>query len=400
MLQVVPSTVDAEGTYSISKSWLFRYSLDGHEHRIGLGPFDKLPLNKARVKADGLREMVDQKIDPLERKREQRDERERKRKARKGVTFRQCAEQYIAAHAPGWKGKLYKDQWEDTLERFVYPVVGEMHVAKVDEALVLQILEPIWNEKTTTAKVLRARIARILGWAAAKPRCYRPAGPNPATWRDNLQHSLAKPDEVSPVEHHAALDHEKVPAFITALRKDPGTAARALEFMILTAVRTGEVRGAIWAEIDLEKRLWTIPQERMKMRGKQDRGDHVVPLSDAAVAILEAIRGDEIPDWNALVFKGRFGTRLAEGGLRCVCRRIDPTITVHGFRSTFSDWAGDETDASEETREFCLAHVKKGVAAAYRHKKSVAKRRALMQQWADFCNGVASDNVVLLQQTA
>ena len=264
------------------------------------------------------------------------------------------------------------------------------------KAHILQILQPIWKTKTTTAKGLRARIATVLDYAASKD--YRPREGNPAAWEGNLAFDLAKPSRVRPKRHRPALDYEKIGAFIVKLRKDPGTAARALEFTILTAARSSEVRFARWSEIDLERRLWTVPAARMKMRGDPERGDHIVPLSDAAVAILTAIKGDEPPDPDELIFKGRFGTRLAEGGLRCACNRINPDIAVHAFRSCFSDWVGDCTDVSEETREFCLAHVKRGVAGAYRHKTAVEKRRVLLQQWADYCNNVVADNVVPFKQ--
>jgi integrase len=195
---------------------------------------------------------------------------------------------------------------------------------------------------------------------------------------------------------------------MAALKADPGIPARALEFAILTASRTKEVRFAVWGEIDLGKRLWTIPAARMKMRDKQDRGDHIVPLSDAAVEVLTALKGNRVPDPTELIFTGRAlraeanspGRRLGSRTLLAVVKRIKLDVTAHGFRSTFMDWSGDKTNVEEETREFCLAHVKSGTAAAYRRETAIEKRAVLMAMWADFCNGIGVDNVVPLKRTA
>jgi integrase len=400
LLQITPSKPRLDGTYAVSRSWLFRFSLDGREQRMGLDPLDRLPLNRARVKALALQEQVDQKVNPLDEARRQRHERERKREARKAgaKTFKACAEAYIAAQEVGWTSSVYRRQWKDTLARFAYPVIGDLSVADVTKAHVLQILQPLWATKTTTAKGLRTRIATVLDYAAAQN--YRPREGNPAAWEGNLAFDLAKPSRVRPKRHHPALDYENISQFMAKLRKEPGAAARALEFAILTASRSGEVRFAKWSEIDLERRLWTVPAVRMKMRGDPERGDHIVPLSDAAIAILMAIKGDETLGPDELIFKGRFGARLAEGGLRCACNRINPDIAVHAFRSCFSDWVGDCTDASEETREFCLAHVKRGVAGAYRHKTAVEKRRVLLEQWADYCGTTEPANIIPLKRTA
>jgi integrase len=399
-LQVTPSKVATDGTYGVSRSWLFRFSIDSRERRMGLGPIDRLSLDKARIKAMALRELVDQKIDPLDQKRHERDERVRKHAARKvtSKTFRQCTEEYVAAHKDGWSGKVYRDQWARSLEIYAYPIIGDFPVSDIDEALVLQVLEPIWRVKITTAKRLRDRIARVLGFAAFKG--YRPIGPNPAAWIDNLAHALPKPSQVRPTRHHRALDYKKVGSFMTRLREYPGACARALEFAILTASRTGEVRLAKWSEIDLEQRLWTVPVGRTKMRRDEERTDYIVPLSAAAVSILETIKGDGESDPNGYVFIVRFGTRIAESSMLRVCQYLNPNITPHGFRSCFSDWAGDETDAAEETREFCLAHIMRGTASAYRRKTAVKKRAVLLQQWADHCAVVEGSNVAALKRSA
>jgi integrase len=399
-LQVTPSKPRADGTYSVSRSWLFRYSLDGCERRMGLGPLDRLSLDRARIKALALRDLVDREIDPLEQKRQERDDRLRKQTARKvqNKTFRQCTEEYVAAHKDGWGGTVYRSQWARSLEIYAFPIIGDLPVTEIDEALVLQVLKPIWSVKITTAKRLRDRIARVLGFAMFSG--YRPLGPNPAAWVDNLAHALPKPSQVRPTHHHPALDYKKVGEFMVRLRKYPGSCARALEFAILTASRTDEVRSAKWSEIDLQQQRWVVPIGRTKMRHDDERADYIVPLSDAAVAILEAIKGDETPDPNDYIFIGRFGTRIADSSMLRVCQSLNPKITPHGFRSCFSDWAGDETDASEETREFCLAHIKHGTAGAYRRKTAVEKRAVLLQQWADYCSIVQSDNITPLMRTA
>jgi integrase len=271
-------------------------------------------------------------------------------------------------------------------------------VTAIDEALVLQVLEPIWRVKITTAKRLRDRIARVLGFAAFKG--YRPMGPNPGAWIDNLAHALPKPSQVRPTRHHRALDYKKVGAFMARLREYPGACARALEFAILTASRTDEVRSARWSEIDLEQQLWIVPIGRTKMRRDEERTDYIVPLSTAAVNVLKAITSDDNPDPNGYIFIGRFGTRIAESSMLRVCKYLNPNIVPHGFRSCFSDWAGDETDAAEETREFCLAHIKRGTAGAYRRKTAVKKRAVLLQQWADHCAIIEGSNVTDLKRSA
>jgi integrase len=398
MLQIVPGKV-VDGQYSVSKSWLWRYSRDGIERRLGLGSFDKIPLKRARVKAEALQDQLERGIDPKTAKEEQKAERRRAYQPKIGCkTFRQCAEEYVNAHKGGWSSTVYRAKWKRSLEIYAYPVIGDLPVTRIDEALVLRVLEPIWKAKIATAKRIRDRIARVLGFAAFKG--YRPMGPNPAAWIDNLAHALPKPSQVRPTRHRPALDYRKVGEFMVRLREYPGSRARALEFAILTASRTDEVRSAKWSEIDLEQRLWTVPIDRTKMRRDEERSDYIVPLSTAAASLLETIKGDSDPDPNDYIFIGLFGTRIADSSMLRVCKYLDPSICPHGFRSCFSDWAGDETDASEETREFCLAHIKRGTAGAYRRKTAVKKRAVLLQQWADHCAGVEGSNVTSLKRSA
>jgi len=268
LLQVAPSTVDAKGDYSTSKQWLYRYSLDGHERRYGLGPFDPankagMNLDRARIKAMLLREQVAQGIDPLERKHEQREERERKRLARRttGKTLQEVAEEFIAMQAPRWSTGV-TDQWRDTMKRLVYPFIGKIPVAQVTDEDVLRVLEPLWaRNATNTGREICKYLYRIFGYAIA--RKYRTLA-NPAVWKNGLEHALAKPRKAEP---RPALDYRHMPAFMAKLRQEPGDNARCLEFVILTGVRSNEAREATWGEIDLAERTRTIPKKRMKMRG-------------------------------------------------------------------------------------------------------------------------------------
>jgi integrase len=338
MLQIVPGKV-IDGQYAVSKSWLWRYSRDGIGRRLGLGSFDRIPLWRARVKAEALQDQLDRGIDPKTAKQEQKAERRRAYQPKAGSkTFSQCTDEYVVAHKDGWTGADYRERWKRPLEIYAYPLIGELPVTAIDETLVLQVLEPVWRVKITTAKRLRDRIARVLGFAAFKG--YRPLGPNPAAWRDNLAHALPKPSQVRPIHHYPALDYRKVGEFMARLREYPGSCARALEFAILTASRTGEVRLAKWSEIDMEQRLWTVPIGRTKMRRDDERTDHIVPLSTAAMDILKAIKGDDETDPNDYIFIGRFGTRIADSSMLRICKYLDPSIVTHGFRSCFSDWAG------------------------------------------------------------
>ena len=218
-----------------------------------------------------------------------------------------------------------------SLEQDVFSKIGHLPVADIDEALVLQVLEPIWKKKTKTARDIRARIAKVLGYAAAKG--YRPRGPNPAAWRDYLEHSLPKPSSIAQLKPHPALPYKEVGAFMAELRKNKWIAARALEFLILCASRTGEVRFAKWSEIDWHNRLWIIPKARMKMRRNGWCPDHVVPLCDTAMAVLKALKGGGESDPNGYIFAGRTGP-VADNGLMIACWRIHEDITVHGFRSS------------------------------------------------------------------
>jgi integrase len=392
---------------TIHKTWIFRYSVEGRDRQLSLGSFPDVSLGEARDDADAQRKLRRQDIDPIAERRRLAEVKKADQAAQKAAaaleaarskTFQTCAEEYIAAHESKWSSPAYRAQWKSTLAAYAYPVIGQVAVADVTSEMVLQVLRPHWSTATATMKKLRARIAKVLGYAACKG--YRSNGPNPAAWVDGLEHPLPAPSEIAPTKHHAALKYEKIGAFMAELRKDERISAKALAFAILTCARSHEVRFAPWSEIDINKRLWTIPVERLKMRREEDRPPHTVPLSAAACAILKGIKGDRTTEPDDLIFAGRTGRRLADNALRKAARRIDPTISAHGFRSTFKDRAGDRANAPDEVSEFCLGHVKTGLAAAYRRRTAVEKRRELMGLWADYCDVIEGDNVTTFKRSA
>jgi integrase len=357
------------------RSWLFRYKLNGKARAMGLGPFGLVSLAEAREKARTARKLLLEGIDPLDAKAAKR--RQATIAAAKAITFKDCAERYIKSHSAGWRNPKHKAQWSATLETYAYPVFGNLAVADVDTGLVLKALEPIWATKPETASRVRSRIEVILSWA--KVRGYR-EGENPARWRGHLDQTLPARHKVRKVQHHAALPQAELPAFMIELRKRDGVAARALEFAILTAARTGEVIGATWDEIDLDEKIWIVPAERMK--GKER---HRVPLSDQAIALLNELPRVEGSDH---VFPGSRDKRpLSNMALLMMLRRMDrDDLTVHGFRSTFRDWAADTTGYANEVVEKALAHVVPyATEAAYRRGDMLERRRPLMDDWAAYC---------------
>jgi integrase len=308
------------------------------------------------------------------------------------MTFRQCAEAYVAAHKAGWRNAKHARQWTSTLATYAYPVFGSLPVQRIDVGLVMKVVEPIWQTKTETAGRLRGRIENVLDWAST--RGYR-QGDNPARWRGHLENLLPKRGKVRKVRHHPALPYQEIGTFMAALRSQEGIAARALEFAILTAVRTGEAIGAVWDEIDLRAKTWTIPAERMK-----GGLAHRVPLSDAVVAIVESMK----PLANArFVFPGtRAAKPLADSALADALKRLArDDLTVHGFRSTFRDWAAETTAFPREVAEMALAHVVGNkVESAYRRGDLLEKRRLLMDAWATYCDIAGSTNVVQIRRAA
>lgn len=336
---------------------------------MGLGPVDTVSLAGAREAAAEARKLVRESIDPVTKRRTDRI------RAEGILTFRECAEAFIQAHEKGWKNSKHRQQWRNTLQTYVYPVFGDLPAGEVDTVHVLRVLEPIWHRKTETASRLRGRIERVLDWA--KVRGYR-EGENPARWRGHMDALLPAKGRVQTVRHHPALPWQDMPQFMMDLRQRNGVAACALEFAILTAARSGEVRGARWEELDIEARTWIVPAERMK-----GRRTHRVPLSDAALAIISCMpRLMSSP----YIFAGARGGELSDMALTAVLRRMGVEVTVHGFRSTFRDWAAEATAFPREVAEEALAHILANkVEAAYRRSDLFDKRRRLMEAWAAFC---------------
>jgi integrase len=357
---------------------------------MGLGPVHTVPLAKARQKAHECRNLRLEGLDPIGER--QAGKLKAKLEAARAMTFRQCAEAYINAHERSWKNKKHAAQWPSTLEAYAYPVFGDHPVHTIDTGIVLRAIEPLWHTKTETASRLRQRIEAILDWAAT--RGHR-QGDNPARWRGHLENVLPQRAKVQKVRHHAALPYGQLAEFMAALRAEKGLAAFALEFLILTATRTGEALGARWDEIDLSERVWTIPGDRMKA-GKE----HRVPLSEPALAVLTQF---DTEDSGEFVFPGaKPGKPLSDRAMRALLERMGHTdLTVHGFRSTFRDWAAERTHFAREVVEQALAHsLPDKVEAAYRRGDLIEKRSRLMDSWAKFCEQSAQkDSQVLPLRT-
>jgi integrase len=363
-----------------SKGWIFRFALGGRTRDAGLGSYPALGLAEAREQADKFRKQMADGIDPIAARDAQRAD--SLREAAQAVTFEQCAKAYIASHEAGWKNEKHRAQWHSTLATYAYPLIGPLTVKSIDTGLVMKILEPIWTTKPETAARLRGRIEVILSWA--KVRGYRD-GENPAQWRGHLDHLLPAKSKVRKVVHHAALSYTEMPTFMQRLRKESSPSTRALEFLILTSSRTSEALGVVWSEIDLRRRLWTIPAERMKT-GKE----HRVPLPTRVSEILSEMSAVQQSDF---VFPGtKMGRPLSQMALAMLLRRMRyGGVTVHGFRSTFRDWAAERTAFPGEVAEMALAHaVPNAVEAAYRRGDMLEKRRQLMEAWCAFCEGEAS----------
>lgn len=357
-----------------SKSWVLRYSLSGRERQAGLGPYPEVPLVDAREKAVAFRRQVREGMDPVKLKREAAAT--ARTTQAKAVTFAWCATQYIESHRAGWKNAKHADQWGNTIATYANPVFGEMNVGRIETAHVMRVLEPIWHSKAETASRLRGRLEAILNWATVR---HHRSGDNPARWKGHLDALLPSPNKVVTVKHHAALPWHDMKQFMAELRQQNGIGAFALQFTILTAARSGEVRGMTWNEVNFEQRLWVIPAERMKA-GRE----HRVPLSNAARALLRQMR-EVRPDDTDIVFPGvRDHKPLSDMTLSAVLRRMKrSTITVHGFRSTFRDWAAEATNYPQEMAEMALAHiVSNKVEAAYRRGDMLEKRREMMDDWA------------------
>jgi integrase len=401
-LRVVPPT---------ECSWIFRYMLAGRARTMGLGPFPEVTLAQAREKSLEARRLKIEGKDPIEEKRSRLTA--AALAGASAMTFKHCGARYIAAHKAGWKNAKHASQWEATLETYVYGHIGALPVQAIDTGLVLKVLEPIWSTKVETAGRVRGRIEAILDWAKARGQR---TGENPARWRGHLDKLLPGRSKVSKVMHHPALPYGDLPAFLAELRGQAGIGARALEFTILTAARTGEVLEATWVEIDADAKVWTIPAGRMKA----DK-EHRVLLSESALAILKHIKSRDAAG-TEFIFSGgrprrRPGSRsaastaihpLSNMAMTTVLRRMNDTaaknkrpkwidprqgkeVVPHGFRSTFRDWAAEATMFPGDMAEMALAHaIDSKVEAAYRRGDMMEKRRELMAAWDLFCTGTVT----------
>jgi integrase len=388
---------DGNGLYlrvqaSGAKSWIFRFQLNRKRREMGIGTLADKTAPDARTEAGQLAAMVRSGVDPIE-DREQKAaqvEEAAKQSTASAKTFSAVAKEYIDSHKAAWKNDKHLAQWTNTLETYANPFIGTKPLAEITTEDVLAILKPIWNTKTETATRVRSRIELVLSYAKAmKLR----SGENPALWRGHLDALLPKPTKLKNVRHHPALPYAKMADFMAKLRATKGTSARALEFAILTAARSGEVRLATWPEIDLDAKLWTIPAERMKA-GRE----HWVPLSDQAIQLLKEL--PRIKDVDYLFPGMRDKKPLSDMSLSAIVRGYNETkdgtaaewvdrngaeIVPHGFRSTFRDWSAEVGEFPREVAEHALAHsLPDKVEASYHRGSMLDRRRPMMQEWADY----------------
>lgn len=395
-----------------SASWLFRYMLNGnpdpdrssrskgdHGHWMGLGSYDAFGLAEARQRALEARQHLADKHDPLDNRRERITA--DKIEAAKSLTFGECARQYVAAHAPSWKNGKHAAQWRATFglwtddagtntrrKRTVKSatatataIINELPIGKIDTALAIKVLEPIWSRTPETASRVRQRCEQVVAWASAQK--FR-EDTNPFAWRGHLDKLLPKPSRVKRVRHHPALPYAETPKFMVELRANNFVSARALEFMLLTATRTGEVVGATWDEIDVAEKVWTVPPERMK-----SGNEHKVPLSERPLEILSRLPRE---DGNPHVFiGGRKGRSLSNMAMLELMKGMRPGYVPHGFRATFRTWTAERTNYPHIVCELALGHTQSdALMRAYQRGDLFQKRRRLMLDWAKFCASPAA----------
>jgi integrase len=362
-----------------TKSWVFIFRKDGKQRWMGIGPLHTIGLAEARRRAQVLRAQLIDGIDPMAAKNAERVRVAEERARQVAVlasrmTFRDASIKYIAANKAGWRNPKHGAQWESTLETYAYPVLGDMAMYDIKVEHVMRVLDPIWSTKSETASRVRSRIQLVWAWAKTRGHC---DGDNPAEWKGNLDTQLPPRAKVARAKHHAALPIDDVPGFIADLRRNDSLSARALEFTILCNVRTNETIEATWDEFDLGKKVWTIPAGRMKAEK-----EHRVPLSPRACEILETLKHRQ-----GFVFPGGKPRKgLSSAAMLELLKGMRPGFTVHGFRSTFRDWAGERTNVAREVIEHAMSHQLKDKAeAAYARGDLFDKRRELMISWDDFC---------------
>lgn len=384
-----------ETSQSGSKRWTLRYQIDGKRRDMGLGPTHTVSLSEARDAALACRKLIREGVDPIEKRKA--DKASKFAEQAKAMTFAEATSQFLSKHERTWKNPKHRQQWTNTLETYAFPIIGKLDVSAIDTALVRRILEPIWLTKPETASRLRGRIERILDWA--KVAGHR-EGDNPAQWKGHLEQLLPSKSDVRAVKHHSALPYSEVGAFITRLREGSGVAPMALEFLILTGARTSEVTHATIDEFDIQRKIWTIPADRMK-----SKREHRVPLNARALEIVMLMMTFGGP----YLFPGSgnqhtakvAANHLSNGAFRAVLKRLDRLdLTAHGFRSTFRDWISEQTGYPNHIAEQALAHsIPNAVEAAYRRGDLFEKRCRLMKDWGEFCEKVEEgeqSNVVSL----
>lgn len=364
-----------------ARSWILRAKVGNRRRDIGLGGYPDVSLALARDGAREARDMIRRGVDPVE----ERSARKQALKVAqaKALSFSEAAAQCHQTKVPEFRNVKHQTDWISSINRYADPIIGDLPVASIELPHVVSVLEPIWQTKTETATRVRQRIEAVLGWATVSG-CR--TGDNPARWKGNLEHVLPNPSKIRTVRHFPAIPWHEVGYFMDALRRRDGVSARALEFLILTAARSGEVRLAVWDEIDIDRAVWTIRGNRMKAGRK-----HQVPLSDPALDLLRALpRFEGAPH----VFSSPRGGSLSDMSISAVCRRMEVNAVPHGFRSTFKDWARSSTAYPDEVSELALAHVSSDATrAAYARDELLAKRARLMSDWAKFCSIIPSSEV-------
>lgn len=363
------------------KTWLFRFQLNNKTREMGLGSFKTVSLKDARDKAAQAKALLDQGVDPIAHRKAAKH----KTADANTWTFDKCANAYIDSQSPAWTNPKHTSQWRNTMKQYASPVFGNMPVASIDTGLVMQVIEPLWQTRTETANRVRGRIENILSWAIV--RGYR-EGPNPALWRGHLSMLLPQRNKIQKPRHHPAMPYQDVAGLMAQLKPKVGISAKALQLTILTAVRTGEVVGANRDEFDMDNRIWTIPDIRMKAKR-----EHRIPLSEQAITLL-----DSLPTKDGWLFPStHYGKHISNMAMLKLLKRDMgyPSLTVHGFRSSFRDWVAEQTVYPRELAEAALAHVLADrTESAYQRGDYLEERRALMQSWADYLDRIQASNVV------
>jgi integrase len=378
-----------------SASWLFRYERDGRERWLGLGSLEWVPIpdepdlaktrpniHEMRAAAQKARDLLKERIDPIDEKK--KGEREAAAQVAKEMTFREAAEAWHKKNLPTYKNQKHANQVITTLRTYAFPKIGSMQVAAIDTPDIVRVLQPIWHEVPETASRVRGRIEGVLGWATVSG--YR-KGLNPARWTNHLSELLPATGSIANVKSHLALPYSELPSFMQELSKREAPAARALELTILCAARTNETVGARWPEVDWDQKIWTVPAERMKGK-KGQRKEHKVPLSEKALSLLRQMYEMRDADDGFIFIGAEEGKPLSNMAMDMLLRRmgVKDRATVHGFRSSFKDWAADCTSYPNQVSEMALAHViESKVEAAYRRGDLLEKRKKLMAAWATYC---------------